>query len=203
MTQAHYSHGYYEPHPLLVLDRPLVLVGHPGAGADQVGRVISGRTGLAFNDVERSVESIAGRSRSQILLEDGLERLRELEGAALLAAIHREPFGIVVMESGLLEDPTWREQLRDLCTVVYLRRPSHALLSRIQRQLERAPGSLPEFLVGAPRKVDELRTYLGPRESALREVDVIFEAQEGQTGLVASEILASLHHLVGVERVVS
>jgi len=194
-------HGYYEPHPLVALDRPLVLVGHPGSGVDQVGRVIAGRTGLPFNDIERSAESMAGRSRSQILLEEGIEKLRELEGAALLAAIHREPFGIVVMESGLLEDPIWKEQLRDDCSVVYVRRPSAALLARIQRQVERAPGSLPEFLVGAPRQVEELRAYLGPRESALRDIDIIFDAQEGQATLVASEILASMHHLLGVERI--
>ena len=95
----------------------------------------------------------------------------------------------------------WKEQLRDCCSVVYLRRPSQALLARIQRQVERAPGSLPEFLVGAPQQVEELRAYLGPREIVLRDMDVIFEAQEGQTNLVASEILASLHHLLGVERI--
>jgi shikimate kinase len=194
------NEGYYDPYPRLALDRPLVLVGHPGSGVDRIGRTIAGRTGLAFNDVERSAESLAGGSRSRVLVEEGIARLREVESAALGKAIRRKPFGVVVMETGLLEDAERRHWLQSRCTVVYVRRSNEILLARIQRQRARAPGSLPEFLVGAPRLVEELRDFLAPREAALGEIGVVIEAEEGHPMWVAGEVLASLEDLLGVER---
>lgn len=195
------SDAYYAPHPRLSLDRPLVLVGHPGSGVSRIGRVIAGRTGLVLSDVERSAESLAGGSRSRVLVESGLPRLRELEARALERAIRRRPFGLVVMESGLLEEEERRHWLQEHARIVYVRRDDAALLARIQRQLERAPGSLPEFLMGAPRRVEELREHLREREEALAEISVIVEAGGEHTARVAAEILASLDHLVGVERI--
>ena len=195
------SEGYYDPHPLLALDRPLVLVGHPGAGIDQVGRMISGRTGLAFNDVERSAESSAGASRSRILLESGLARLRELEAQALARAMRRRPFGIVVMESGGLEYPRTVAWLRECARLVYVRRDDEELLTRIQKQLERAPGSLPEFLMGVPHNAAQLREHLREREEKLSEVTVIVEARGEHPARIAGEILGSLDDLLGVERI--
>jgi shikimate kinase len=195
------SDGYYAPHPRLVLDRPLVLVGHPGSGVDQVGRMMAGRTGLAFNDVERSAESLAGESRSSVLVRFGLERLREWEARALERAIRRRPFGVVVMESGLLADDDRRDWLQEQARIVYVRRDDATLLARIGRQLELAPGSLPEFVVAAPRRVEELRAHLRDRERALCEISVIVEAGDTHPSTVATGILASLDHLVGVQRV--
>lgn len=194
------TEGYYSPHPQLALQQPLVLVGHPGAGVDQIGRMISGRTGLPFNDVERAAESMAGASRSRILMDEGIGRLREFEAAALDKAVRRKPAGIVVMESGLLEDAPRRSWLRARCAVVYVRRPDDVLLALVRQRVARAPGSLPEFLVGPPERVEELREYLAPREGALSEIDVIVEAEGRGPSWVASEIIASLDRLLAVER---
>lgn len=195
------TQDYYAPHPRLALDQPLVLIGHPGAGVDQVGRMISGRTGLVFSDVARSVESRAGGSRSRVLVEQGLERLRALEAAALETAVHRRPFGVVVMESGPIEDPARRAWLVEHARVVYVQRPFASLLRRIQRAVERAPGSLPEFLMGAPEREEDLREHLAAREAALVEIPVIVEAGDAHPARIADEILACLDHLIGVERI--
>jgi shikimate kinase len=191
---------YYDPYPTLSLDQPLVLAGHPGSGVDRIGRMIAGRTGLPFNDVERASESRAGRSRARIVVEEGLGALRALEEAALLQAVERTPFGVVVMETGLLEDAARCAWLQARCAVVYVRRPDAALLERIRRQVARSPGSLPEFLLGAPRRVEELKTYLAPREHALREIEIVLDAGDRHTTRIASDILASLNRLLGVER---
>lgn len=195
------SDGYYAPHPRLVLDQPLVLVGHPGSGVDQIGRMIAGRTGLAFNDIERATESMAGGSRSRILIEQGLARLRELEALALEKALRRRPVGLVVMESGPIEDAARCAWLNERARVVYVRRPLGVLLRRIQHAVTRSPGSLPEFLVGAPANEEELREHLAHREAALLQAPVIVEAGDDHPARVAEEILAAIDHLVGVARI--
>lgn len=195
------SDGYYDPYPRLRIGMPLVLVGHPGSGVAQIGRNMAGLTGLTFNDVERSSESRAGRSRALVLVQDGMEALREFEAAALFQAVRRQPCGVVVMESGLLEQQPRRTWLREHGKVVYLRRPLDVLLARIRGQLERAPGSIPEFLVGAPCSVDDLREFLEPRERALAELDSIIEAGNEHASRVANQILESLDRLVDVEQI--
>ena len=193
--------GYYEPHPRVALDRPLLLVGHPGSGVAQVGRAICGLTGLPFNDVERKAEAQSGASRSKILIEQGLGHLRELEASALRKSLRRRPAGIVVAESALFEDAAMVEWLRERAAAVYLRRPYEVLLRRIQRQLQRGAGSIPEFLVAEPRRIEDLETLYAQREASLRGFEIVLEVGDEHPIRIASQLLASLDRLTGIERI--
>lgn len=184
--------GYYDHHALIALSAPLTLVGHPGAGVAAIGRMISGRTGLPFNDVARSAEAVAGRSGAQIVVEEGMARLRQLEAGALRQAVERRPFGVVVVESGLLEDRPLHQWLRRSSRVVYVRRPAARLLERIRAQLRERPGSLPEFVFGAPATADELAAHLARRSDALDETDVVFDAGDLHPARVAGALLEEL-----------
>jgi len=192
------SDDYYAPHPRLQLERPLVLVGHPGAGVQAVGRVLAGRTGLAFNDVARAVEARAGRSRARVLVEDGLPALRGREEEALRRALERRPCGVVTVESGPFEDAALRLHAKAAGRVLWLRRPPEVLLARMKRAVAESPGSLPEFLVALPARVEDLVEHLAGREAALRESDAIFEAGDLHASTIAAEILASLDRLLGI-----
>lgn len=192
------SQGYYDPHPLLALDRPLALVGHPAAGCARVAREIAGRTGIAFNDVERATEGFAGRSSSQIVVEEGLSELIRLETRALHQAVRRRPCGVVAVASRLLEDRALAAWLIERTCLVYIRRPDAVLLERLRRRAAAAPGSLPEFLAGVPTSVQGLQLHLAERESVLRQVDVVFDAASQHPSRVADEILGALDRLVSV-----
>ena len=194
------TEGYYDPHPSLLLAQPLVLVGHPGSGVAAVARMISGRTGLPFNDVERAAESMAGASRSRLLLERGLEALRRVEQEALERAVRRRPCGVVAMESGLLESESHRAWLEEQARIVYLRRDVETLLVRIREQLDQTPGSLPEFLAGPPRQASDLQQHLAAREAALSRIETIVDGGDDHPSTIAAQILSALDRLVGVER---
>lgn len=192
------SGGYYDPHPLVSLSVPLVLVGHPGSGVAPIGRGVAARTGLPFNDVARSAEASAGCSRSQLVVEHGIGALRRAETRALARAIRRRPCGVVVLSSGALEEADARRWLAADTRTVYVRRPLPVLLDGVRRTLARAPGSLPEFLMGAPEDPDSLGSYLAPREALLASFDAVVEAGDRTAVAVAGEILASLGRLVPV-----
>jgi shikimate kinase len=191
------DYGYYDPHARVVLSRPLVLTGHPGAGVEQVGRVLTGLTGLPFNHVERSAEASEGASRAHIAAGQGFDRLRQVEREALGKALRRRPYGVVVMQSALLLDEADRRMLASTATTVHLQRPLEILLGAIGEHLERSPGSLPEFLVGPPRTSDELGEFLRPREVGLSDFDWILEAGDRHPLRIAREILAALEELDG------
>ncbi len=194
-----YGDGYYDVHPRIAIDRPLALVGHPGSDVDQVGRILCGRSGLVFSDVERAAESQAGCSRARVVLEQGVQALREIEAEALHRAVRRRPHGVIVLESSLMTLPARREWLLERACLVYVRRDPESLLARIRRRLRDTPGSLPEFLVGAPTDVEALRDFLRDRDQAMEEIPRVVEARDEHPARIAGEILDSLDRLLGVE----
>jgi shikimate kinase len=65
----------------------VVLVGPPGAGKTTVGRLVAARLGVAFRDTDADVEERAGRTISEIFVDDGEAVFRELERAAVADAL--------------------------------------------------------------------------------------------------------------------
>ncbi len=194
------SEGYYEPHARIALEEPLVLVGHPGSGVAHAARAISGRTGLPFNDVQRSAEARAGQSLARIAVERGIEALRGYELEALRRALRRRPCGIVATSSGPFEHDDVRAWILQAGRVLYVRRPVEVLLARIQLQLEASPGSLAEFVVGAPTRAEDLERHLAGRELALQDAHAVLEAGDRHASRLADEILEGLDRLLGVRR---
>jgi shikimate kinase len=92
--------------------KPLVvLVGPPGAGKSTVGRAVAARLGVAFRDTDDDVEARAGRTVSDIFVEDGEERFRALESEAVAAAL-TEHDGVLALGGGAVIDPRTRALLR-------------------------------------------------------------------------------------------
>lgn len=77
----------------------MVLVGPPGAGKSSVGNALARITGLSLRDTDSDVESGAGKSISDIFLEDGEVHFRTLERAAVAAAL-AEHTGVLALGGG-------------------------------------------------------------------------------------------------------
>jgi shikimate kinase len=68
--------------------RPLyVLVGPPGAGKTTVGRLIAEALGVRFRDTDADVEARAGKSVSDIFVDDGEDTFRTLERQVVADAL--------------------------------------------------------------------------------------------------------------------
>jgi shikimate kinase len=65
----------------------VVLVGPPGAGKSTVGRLLAGRIGVEFTDIDDLIVTSAGRSISEIFITDGEPVFRELEETEVAAAL--------------------------------------------------------------------------------------------------------------------
>ena len=100
---------YYEYHPLVTLDRHLVLAGYIAAETRLVGYQLASLTGLRVTDVDRKIEHQAGKSIWQLIWSEGEERYRQLERDALAAVLAERPFGVVSLGDGALIDPANRQ----------------------------------------------------------------------------------------------
>ena len=63
--------------------RTVVLVGFMGAGKTSVGRALSGRLGLPFEDLDDRIQSREGKTIEQIFQDSGEAEFRRAEAAAL------------------------------------------------------------------------------------------------------------------------
>lgn len=95
-----------------------VLIGPPGSGKSTAGRLLADRLGLPFRDTDADVEAAAGKSVSDVFVEDGEERFRELEAEAVRSALADHP-GVLALGGGAILHEATQELLAGH-RVVYL-----------------------------------------------------------------------------------
>ncbi|KUH39703.1 MULTISPECIES: shikimate kinase [Streptomyces] len=96
----------------------IVLVGPMGSGKSTVGALLAERLGVAYRDTDADIVAAEGREVSDIFVEDGEPRFRELERAAVRAAV-AEHTGVLALGGGAVLDDGTRALLTGL-PVVYL-----------------------------------------------------------------------------------
>ncbi|MEU8357782.1 shikimate kinase [Nonomuraea sp. NPDC048882] len=77
----------------------VVLIGPPGSGKTTLGRLLAERLGVGFRDTDADIEAVAGKPVSDIFVEDGEERFRELEHDAVRRAL-AEHDGVLSLGGG-------------------------------------------------------------------------------------------------------
>jgi shikimate kinase len=89
----------------------VVLVGPMGAGKTTVGRLLAARWGVAVRDTDADIEATAGKPVPEIFVDEGEERFRELEKAAVAAALETHG-GVLSLGGGAVLDPDTRALLK-------------------------------------------------------------------------------------------
>ncbi len=97
----------------------VVLVGTMGAGKTTVGRHLAQLWRVGFRDSDQDIEASQGRSVSDIFVDSGEAEFRELERAAVAAAL-AEHDGVLALGGGAVLDESTRDLLAGNL-VVFLR----------------------------------------------------------------------------------
>ena len=87
-----------------------VIVGAPGAGKTSVGKSLARSWQVDFRDTDADVEVLAGKSVSDIFVDDGEPRFRELEKDAVAHAL-TEHEGVLALGGGAILDESTRALL--------------------------------------------------------------------------------------------
>lgn len=140
-----------------------VLIGPPGSGKTTLGRLLAQRLGVAFRDTDTDVESVAGKPVSDIFIEDGEARFRELEHEAVRVALD-EHDGVLSLGGGaILHEDT--QALLEGHHVVYL---EVGLADAVQRV---GLGSARPLLVLNPRS--QLKKLMDERRPVYERLAVL------------------------------
>lgn len=160
-----------------------VLIGAPGSGKTTVGRLLADRLGVAFRDTDADVERTAGKTVSDIFVEDGEERFRELEAAAVRLAL-AEHDGVLSLGGGAVLRAATQELL-DGHPVVHLR---VGLADAVRRV---GLGSARPLLALNPRS--RLKTLMDERRPVYERLAAFTVVTDGRDPLeLADEIVERL-----------
>lgn len=111
------------------MSRPtLVLVGIPGSGKSEVGRIVAEALDVPFVEVDDLVESALGAAAAEYFATAGEAAYRETEEQVALAALQFD--GVVALSSGAVTSAAVREALVGL-RVVWLRTTVAAATRRL------------------------------------------------------------------------
>lgn len=88
----------------------LVLVGTMGAGKTSVGQRLAHAWGVGFRDTDHDIETSEGRQVSEIFVDSGEAVFRELERAAVIAALSSHD-GVLALGGGAVLDESARAAL--------------------------------------------------------------------------------------------
>ena len=96
----------------------VVLVGPPGSGKTTVGREVAALLGVDLHDTDQAIEEHEGRSISDIFMDDGESRFRDLERAEVASSLTSHG-GVLSLGGGAVMDPPTAQALAGH-TVVFL-----------------------------------------------------------------------------------
>jgi shikimate kinase len=160
-----------------------ILIGPPGAGKTTVGGLLADQLRVEFVDTDAVIEAVAGKSVSDIFIEDGEPAFRALERAAAAQAIAGHP-GVLGLGGGAVLDEGTQALLAGQ-RVVYLETGFAEAARRVGMDRPRP------LLLGNPRA--QLRALLEQRLPVYRKLAWRTVPTDGRDPAeIAAEIAAQL-----------
>ena len=157
-------HGYYDHHPLVTLDRHLVVAGYFGAETRQVGFQLASLTGLGVSDLDRTIEHYAGKSIPAVIWEEGEEYYRLQERRYLERLLAARPWEILSLGDGTLIDPANRMRVLAVADLVILDRDLANCYWWIKRHPPEEGADWHPLYPGALERIEQLRPFQQRRQ---------------------------------------
>lgn len=165
----------------------VVLVGPMGAGKTTVAELLGARWGVTVRDTDHDVEAGAGRTISEIFVDEGEQGFRSRERAAVAEALEAHP-GVLALGGGAVLDPDTRAALRGH-RVVFLEVGVSDAVKRVGLGITRP------LLMGNMRA--RIKALLEERLPVYREVASITVHTDGRTPEDVADEVARLVEQAG------
>jgi shikimate kinase len=163
----------------------VVLVGIMGSGKSTVGRLLAGRLGWRFVDLDEHVEKRAGASVEELFRTRGEAAFRALEREAGAAALAR-PGTVLAPGGGWSLAPGRLEELPEGTLTVWLQVTPETAVRRAT-----GPGRVRPLLAGAD-PLAKARALMREREPVYRRAALHLDAEQATASALADAIVAHM-----------
>lgn len=162
----------------------VILTGFMGTGKSCVGRLLAGRLGYAFRDVDALIVAQEGTSINEIFSEKGERYFRELE-STVLKRVLEESSQVISTGGGAVISDENRKAMKSSGVVVNLVATAGAILQRLRDDGERP-------LLRDEKSIQRIESMLAEREAYYRDADIRIDTNGKNVEDVAQEILTFL-----------
>ncbi len=90
-----------------------VLIGPPGAGKSTIGEMLARRLKTSFVDTDKAIAARAGKSISDIFVDDGEDAFRSVEKAVVSEELQRES-GVLALGGGAILDLQTQKEIESV-----------------------------------------------------------------------------------------
>ncbi|UCB42379.1 MAG: shikimate kinase [Dehalococcoidales bacterium] len=164
----------------------IALIGFMGTGKSEIGRVLAGKLGWRFVEVDQLVEEMAGKTITEIFRQDGEITFREME----IEATRRVSQGIEQVIScggGIVLNKINTDRLKDTSRMVYLIASPRTILERTSKDSAERP------LLDVPDPAQRIRELLKSRRPFYEQTaDIIIDTSKLSSEAAADHIINRL-----------
>ena len=168
------------------MKRNIALTGFMGSGKSAVGKVLAGRLGRRFVELDDVIEEMAGKSIPDIFRQDGEIAFRELEIEAT-GRVSKGSDLVIACGGGIVLNMINIDRLRETSRIVYLTASPGAVLRRTRADDNERP------LLNVPAPAERIRELLRFRRPFYeRAADLRISTSRLSTDSVAERIISRL-----------
>lgn len=163
----------------------IALIGMMGAGKTTVAEELS-RVFPEYNlvDIDREIERTSGKKISELFLKFGEAHFRVLESDKIKKFIAKS-HQIIALGGGAFENEENRKNIKDNCTVIYLKASAQAIYDRIKLEFHRP-------LLRRNFSIERINEIMQMREKNYNKADLTFNTDDKTPEEITFEIVGAL-----------
>ena len=171
----------------------IALVGLRGAGKSTLGRALAEGWRLPFVELNRSIETLAGCTLSEIHSLYGPAAYRRYERRAMEDTIQRFPRAVIATPGGIVSDPATFNLLLAHCYTVWVRATPEEHMGRVLAQGDTRPMA---GHTGNAEAMNDLRRILESRAAFYSKADAVFDTSEMTPDVALAALREQLRDLI-------
>ena len=169
----------------------IALIGLRGAGKSTLGQKLAQARQLAFIDLSRHIETLAGCSIAEIHSLYGMNGYRRYEYQAVEDVIARFPRAVIATPGGIVSDPASFSLLLSHCHTVWLKASPEEHMARVLAQGDLRPMS------GNRQAMADLNNILDSRADFYAKADAIIDTSGLQEETAAKALITHFDAISG------
>jgi shikimate kinase len=168
--------------------RSIVLVGMMGAGKSTIGRRLSARLRLPFQDADTEIETAAGMSIPDIFETHGEPHFRDGEARVIARLMEGGPAVLATGGGAFMREET-RGRIRNKAVSIWLKADADIIMRRVKRRVDRPLLRTTDPATTVARLIEE-------REPIYRHADLTIWSRDVPHEKIVDECIEALHALL-------